>query len=736
MTDHFDADVIVVGSGFGGAVAAARLAQAGFSVIVLERGRRWRLGEFPRAPRLKDGWLWELDRGLFDIRWLDTMGSVQAAGWGGGSLVYANVFARPFEETLDDRWPDHLRRKELDPYYDLAAHMMGVAPVGEDPRTGKATPRTRLLEQLLAHSDKAEATVRPNLAVTFGDPDTWRPNVHGAERRGCAFVGECIIGCDHGAKNTLDHTYLTAAETAGARGVTDAQVQRIEPRDDGYIVTTSTPTDPDAPLREWTASKVVLAAGAVATNEILLRSRDIHGTLPGLSRHLGHGFSGNGDFLTLAELRGERDDMTTGPTITTNTVLDVPEGRRPVWYQVQDGAFPPPLNALLDTLLPARKARDWWRRSVRKTHPRQTFAVLAMGKDSGKGRLRLDAGGDATLSWNNRWQAALYRSQVRVGPAVAKLLDARLYNPFTWSVLRRTITVHPLGGVRPGPDPATSVVDEAGEAHGHPGLYVMDGAVLPAATGVNPSATILAAAERAIETVIRRSGRPDWRAPEWGAVVPADVPEDAAFTSQSRLRNATKGDGLVFEERMTTGRRRHPRVVLTLKAEIPGMDPFLADRAHTVPMRGVIDIEELATRMPISGTLSLFPRGEHEAMSYALRFHDDEGDPWLLSGTKTVRSRNPVELLTGLTRLRTRITPIDADTSESRRFVLTIGPADLARLGTSISGRGFTRTRRLRASARFLSFFATSALRRRGPRPTDGAHDAVTGPGEEASSRR
>lgn len=715
MTGPFDADAIVVGSGFGGAVAAARLAQAGFSVLVLERGRRWGLGEFPRAPKLKDGWLWELDRGLYDIRWLDTMASVQAAGWGGGSLVYANVFARPFEETLDHRWPDHLRRKELDPYYDLAAHMMGIGPVGDDPRTGKVPPRTQLLEQLLQHSDKAEATVRPNLAVTFGDPETWRPNVHGAQRRGCAFVGECVIGCNHGAKNTLDHTYLTAAENAGARAVTDAQVDRIELRGSTYTVFTSTPSDPEALRREWSAPRVVLAAGAVATNELLLRSRDIHGTLPDLSRHLGHGFSGNGDFLTLAELRGDREDMTTGPTITTNTVLDVPEGRRPVWYQVQDGAFPPPLNDLLDGLLPARKAREWWRRSVRGTKPRQTFAVLAMGKDSGRGRLRLDAGGDATLSWNNRWQAALYRSQVRVGPAVAKLLDARLYNPFTWSVLRRTITVHPLGGVRPGLDAADSVVDEAGEVHGYPGLFVMDGSVLPAATGVNPSATILAAAERAIETVIHRSGQPDWKAPEWDAVVPADVPEDAAFVSQSKLRNATRGDGLVFAERMTTPPGKHPRVVLTLKAEIPGLDPFLADRAHTVPMRGVLDVEDLATRVPISGTLSLFPEGEHEAMSYALRFHDDEGAPWLLSGAKTVRSRNPVDLLRGLTHLRTQITPIDSEVSEARRFVLAIGAGDLVRLGRSISGRGFTFPRRARASARFVSFFAASALRRRGP---------------------
>ncbi|QVQ52320.1 GMC family oxidoreductase [Spiractinospora alimapuensis] len=729
MTDRFDADAIVVGSGFGGAVAAARLAQAGFSVVVLERGRRWAPGEFPRRPRLDDGWLWEVNQGLFDIRWLDGMGSVQAAGWGGGSLAYANVFARPFEGTRDDRWPEHLRRETLDPYYDLAAHMMGVSPVVEDPRTGRIPPRTELMEGLLEHSDKAEATLRPNLAVTFGDPDAWRPNVHGAQRRGCAFVGECVIGCNHGAKNTLDFTYLAAAESAGARGVTDARVHRIERRDGGYAVITSAPSDPSAPDREWVAPRVVLAAGAVATNELLLRARDVHGTLPDLSPELGRGFSGNGDFLTIAELRGRRDDMTTGPTITTNTVLDVPEGRRAVWYQVQEGAFPPPLNVLFDTILPGQRVRGWWRRKVRRTDPRQMFTVLAMGNDSGQGTLRLDRQGEATLDWRNKWQAHLYRSQVRVGPLVAKLLDARLYNPFTWSLLRRTITVHALGGARPGPDAASAVVDEAGEVHGHPGLFVMDGSVLPAATGVNPSATILAAAERAIETVIRRSGEPDWRAPEWDSVVPAGAPEDAAFAAMSELHARTKGDGLVFRERMATGRDQRPRVVVTLEAEIPGMDPFFEDEAHTVCMRGTIDVEGVASGAEVSGTLSLFPERGHEAMAYAMVFDDDSGRPWRFSGTKSVRSRNPLALLSGLTTLHTEISPVDdASEGESHRIVMAIAPGDLARLGTSISGRAFTRTRRLRAVSRFVSFFASATMRRRPSRPADRA-------GAEAAAR-
>lgn len=716
MPDRYDADAIVVGSGFGGAVAAARLAQAGFSVLVLERGRRWAPGSFPRRPVLQDGWLWQVDCGLYDIRWLDRMGSVQAAGWGGGSLVYANVFARPYDTVLDDRWPDHLRREQLDPYYDLAAHMLGVAPVGEDPRTGRPPSRTDLIERMMQMLP--ERTVRPNLAVTFGDPESWRPNQHGVPQRGCAFVGECIIGCNHGAKNSLDHNYLAVAESAGAQAITDAEVQRIEPRAGGYVVTASQPSEPGAPLREWTAPRVVLAAGTVATTELLLRARDVHRTLPGLSPQLGQGFSANGDFLTLARLRAGEGDMTTGPTITTNTVLDVPEGRRSVWYQVQDGGFPPIVRHLLDTLPPGHRARTWWRRRVGQSDPRRGFTVLAMGKDSGNGVLRLDRKGAAVLSWRNRWQGNLYRSQLRVGPLLARLLRARLSQPLTWTLMRRTITVHPLGGVRPGTDASSGVVDEFGEVHGYPGLAVMDGSVLPAASGVNPSATILAVAERSVEALIRRTGHEQWRAPEWGSVTPAEVPEDAAYTFAAAHHAATKGDGVVFRERMAASGRAKGSTVMTLSAQISSMDRFLTEPEHLVSMSGVIDVEGIASQADLVGTLSLFPDGRTEAMSYALGFVADDGRAWRLTGVKTVRSRTPAALLHGLTHLDTAIEPAEGTAAETgpaqtQHRVLSIAAGDLARLGASIRGQGFTRPRRLRAVARFAWFFTSSALRRR-----------------------
>ena len=706
-----DADVLIIGSGFGGSVAAARFAQAGYSVTVLERGRRWRPGDFPRNPQLRDGWLWGSDRGLYDIRWLVGMIAVQASGWGGGSLAYANVFARPYDARLSAKWPAHLRRSTLDPFYDLAAHMLDVAPVGNDPATGQPPGRTALIEQFTQHGDRPQASIRPNLAVTFGSPDTWRPNKHGVPRRGCAFVGECVIGCNHGAKNSLDATYLAVAERHGARAVTHTQAIAIHADDTGYRVVTTTPGDPESRERTWRAPRVVVAAGAIGTTELLLRSRDIYRTLPRLSRRLGEGFSGNGDFLTLAELHEPNQDMTTGPTITTNTVVDVPEGKNTVWYQVQDGAFPVVLHELFDAVVPGQRARTWWRRRFETPSVRRVFAVLAMGHDSGVGTLRLKKSGDIVLAWRNRWLVSLYRSQRRLGPLLGKVVRVRPYTPLTWSALRRTTTVHPIGGVPYGASSESGVVNELGEVHGHPELFVMDGSSLPASTGVNPSATILAAAERSVQEIIRRDGHTDWEAPEWADVTPAPVPEDSAYAFAAHLQASTRGGGITFAETMRTHPGDPTPMTLRLQVASPSIDLLLEDRLHALTVTGTLDVGGVARDADTAGTLSLFPHDQDVAMSYTLHFQDAARRPWTLTGTKTLSRMAPWRAVRELTHLSAIVHP-DGNPEESVRASLRIGAADLLALLSSIRGVGFTRARRLRSVRRFIQFFMQHTYRK------------------------
>ncbi|MFF5217695.1 NAD(P)-binding protein [Micromonospora sp. NPDC000442] len=153
--DHYEA--LVLGSGFGGAVAACRLAQAGIDVAIIERGRRWRPGDFPRdLSRLDAGWLWMCGHGLYDPLPLNDILAVRAAGYGGGSLVYANLAMRAPAEVFDEHWPAPYTRQLLDPYYDLASHMLDVRPVPADPRTGELPPKTRLMARAadcLGHTD-------------------------------------------------------------------------------------------------------------------------------------------------------------------------------------------------------------------------------------------------------------------------------------------------------------------------------------------------------------------------------------------------------------------------------------------------------------------------------------------------------------------------------------------------------------------------------------------------------
>jgi len=706
-------DAIVVGSGFGGAVAAARLAQAGLGVAVLERGRRWQRGSFPRtSDDLKQGWLWQSGRGLFDIRWLDRMLSVQGAGWGGGSLIYANVFARPLDETFRPHWPASYSRTTLDRYFDLAAYMLEVQQIQPDPRTGELPARTRAMEDLVARMDRAAGTVRPNLAVRFTEePDHETLNRHGVPQYGCSFVGECVLGCNQGAKNSLDYNYLAVAERAGALAVTESEVIALEPEADTYTVTYRDHAG-DGRRQVLQGRTVFLAAGAVGSTELLLRARDVDRTLPDLSPRLGEGFSGNGDFLAFIRRSRIQLDAGHGPTITTSSVVDFDEAGDQVWFQVQDGAYPAVLSRLVAGLDPTRGLRE---RVVRlgarirtdRQRRRSVMALLLMGRDASAGRLTLDHHNEATVAWDNRANRSLYRAEGQVARAVAGMLGGRASILPTWSLLRRAITVHNLGGVPMGVNRTRGVINEYGEVHGYPGLYVVDGSAVPSATGVNPSASILAMAERNVERAIRAlTGDEQWEAPEMTQAEPPPVPEERAMQSMSTDRRQRSGHGVRFRESMS-GRLRIVGVSRTtrvsLDAQIAGWAPFLRDAGHPVALTGAVDIEGIGTAQPVSGTLELFPDAGDVAMRYRLRTHPESGDGLELVGVKHQRPANPLHLWSDLTTLR-------FETGVATGVLRMSVPGTL-RLAGSIRGEAFLRRQRVVAVARFLAYFARGAVR-------------------------
>jgi len=361
MTGEIDVvDALVVGSGFGGSVLTCRLAEAGRSVVLLERGRRYPPGSFPRTPAAMARNFWDPSeglQGLFDVWSFRAVEAVVSSGLGGGSLIYANVLLRK-----DERWFVHdatpgggyeswpVGRDELEEHYDRAEAVLGANPY---PHTD-VTPKTVAMRG--AARRLGIDWFRPPLAVSFageggrpGDPlDAGEGNLHGARRLTCRLCGECDVGCNTGSKNSLDFTYLSAAERAGAEIRDHSEVRTVTPLPGGGYEVGYVEHHPDnegvrldtsrLPLRSVRARVVVMAAGTIGTSYLLLRNRD---TLTGLGPALGTRFSGNGDLLGL--VRGSADDLdpSRGPVITsTMRVPDTLDGGDGRGFYVQDGGYP------------------------------------------------------------------------------------------------------------------------------------------------------------------------------------------------------------------------------------------------------------------------------------------------------------------------------------------------------------------------------------------------------------
>jgi cholesterol oxidase len=741
--DQFEA--LVIGSGFGGAVAACRLAQAGVDVAVVERGRRWPPGSFPRdLHRLDDGWLWLCNHGLYDAQPLNDILAVRAAGYGGGSLVYANVAMRPPEEVFAKSWPEPYTRAALEPYYDLVAHMLDVRPVPADPRTGELPPKTRLMAKAADLLGYADGFFHPNLAVRFQDRG---PNRFGITQGACTFSGECDIGCNEGAKNTLDLNYLALAEQHGAAVGTLTEAVHIARAGDGYQVRLREYGHPGAGRegveRQVRARYVFVCAGALGTTELLLRSRDQYHTLPDLPAALGEGYSGNGDFLSFGD--GLRDLAVpgSGPTITTAALLHTGTTADEQWFVVEEGGYSGHLAKLVRSLdvsrLPAYAARlvgTGARRvlgSARDLGARlddggaHTAVLLAMGNDRGDGRIELRGPGHRLhVTWDVTRNDPLYEAERAVSGQVVRALGGRPFSTPTWRLFRQPVTVHNLGGARMSSDPETGVVDTDGEVFGHPGLYVLDGAALPGATGANPSSTIAAVAERCIETAVRRiTGDPDWVAPQRAEAMPRDLPEDRAVRAVVAEGGPRRtGPGLVFRETLrgtvaVPGDPARPRrrAVLRLTAQVPDLQAFLDDPVHAALLGGTVEVEGLASGPATvdRGSLHLLASirgGRQRTMDYIVPFDDDGGSSWLLQGSKLVYRRRRIGPWRATTRLDVALTaPADRYDATVPTGTLTISVLGVARLllslrPTGAAGMGAAVTTLLR----FARFFSTRVL--------------------------
>jgi len=623
-------ETVVVGSGFGGSVTAFRLAQAGREVLVLERGRAYPPGSFPRTPSdvARAHWNPAAGRhGLYDIWSLGGLDALVSAGLGGGSLIFANTLERADERRFaraegparraapggragaaaasrprgsggaarggtrrgpaaSRPWP--ISRADLEPHYDAVEKMLGAVPFptgrpGYEPAERTAALRAAAegaglgwRQPALAVSFAARGVTAPGLAL----PEAPYGNVHGRARATCQLAGDCVLGCNHGAKNSLDHTYLSAAAYHGAEIRTRCEVLAIAPDDDGGWVISyaehhgavdGTPRDlAMLPARTVRCSRVVLAAGALGSTYLLLRSRS---ALPGLSPMLGHGFNGNGDALGLVagarRADGSAWPLGAAPTVTAAVgVTDGAAGH--TGLQLYDAGVP----ALVSWLLtgrriaggglwgglghPLRLARGWAADRLRGggqddlrgqlarlaeagADGDAMLALVALGRSAADGVLRLDGDrlGLERASAGRDADDELAADQVRAAMTrLADSLGGRLVvDPA--ATARRRSTAHPLGGAPMGDSPRDGVVDGHGQVFGHPGLYVLDGAALAGPLGVGPALTIAAFADRAIQHVLSESPGRGGRVPRPRPATPGRVSTPPAAARATSTRATT-----------------------------------------------------------------------------------------------------------------------------------------------------------------------------------------------------
>lgn len=515
----FDTDVIVVGSGFGGSVAALRAAQAGLRVIVLEQGRRPTPDDLERGASRTRDLLWAPSlglRGYFRQTAFRDVVVVSGVGVGGGSIVYAAVLLKPSPAAFSaGGW---LRTgldwdAELRPYFDTAAAMLGR----------ETNPNVGLQDEWLRES-----------ARLLGAIDTFGPTPQGINFDACIGCGQCITGCPHGAKNSLDRNYLAMAETLGAVIRPKSRVEILMPlRSDGTPGVGRNGTDPDAdgthgwrvviidPLAKSgggsvtsvTARDVVLAAGVLGTTQLLLANRDRWRTLPRLSPSLGTQVRTNSEAFA-AVLHPVGTDITLGTTISSHYYPDpsthVTNNRFPRSYSFMKSYLSPAVSgqqtgarraATVAKLLrhpwsstANMRARNWNRRTTILTvmqHADNRMQLTYRQRPWGwtLGSARADDGVPVPAHLPQADAAAAALAEVSGGIAFGTYLD---------SVAGIGATAHILGGAVVAPDPNSGVIDTDHRVFGYARMRVMDGAAVPANIGVNPSLTITAMAERAM----------------------------------------------------------------------------------------------------------------------------------------------------------------------------------------------------------------------------------------------
>ena len=515
--ENISFDIVVIGSGFGGSVCAMRLAQKGYSVAILELGKRISIDRFPKTDWQLWRYFWKPIVKFFGPQRISLLKGVMvlhAAGVGGGSLVYANTLMKPPPEVFQDpSWPKGKNwQEELNPHYETAEKMLGVTT---NPYLNEGEEVLKKIGEKMGVKESFHPT---EVGVFFGVPGESVPDPYfsglGPDRTGCISCGACMLGCRYNAKNTLDKNYLFFAEKWGAKIFPETKALKIIPKDESYQIETICSTSWFFKNRRvFSAKKVILSAGVLGTMDFLLKNREVFKTLPNLSSFLGKRVSTNGESLLGVTSFDQHRKLSVGisigaaihPNPKTKIEMVRFSDKSSFWRLLgvpltpNGGKITRPMKALIRFFL---RFPFYMRAFLKKNWANSSLILLVMQYVDNHIEFNM---GRSIVSFfrkdlQGRPSEAPIPAYIPLAQESAKILSKEIngepVNIASEALLSTPATAHILGGCRMGDSPEKSVIKENHEVFGYSGLYVCDGSVIPCNLAVNPSFTITALAER------------------------------------------------------------------------------------------------------------------------------------------------------------------------------------------------------------------------------------------------
>ncbi|BAZ52888.1 glucose-methanol-choline oxidoreductase [Nostoc sp. NIES-4103] len=751
--------VVVVGSGYGGGIAASRLARAGQQVCVLERGKEFQPGEYPNTDVNAVGEI-QVDlpdkrigsrTGLYDFRVNKDINVFLGCGLGGTSLVNANVSLQAEPRVFEDpRWPQELRNDVntlVAQGYRRAEEMLKPNPYPQDLPT---LPKLQALEKSSKYLN--EKFYRPPINVTFED----KVNHVGVEQKKCNFCGDCVSGCNHGAKNTVLMNYLPDAKNHGAEIYTQISVRKVERQGEKWLVhfqlLNSGQQIFDAPTMFVSADIVVIAAGTLGSTEILLRSQQ--SGLP-LSNKLGHNFTGNGDVLAFAYNTdqvingigfGNRTgtQQPVGPCITG--IIDMrSQPQLDNGMVIEEGSIPGALARFLPSAFATagkilgKDTDEGWgdriKEKIRETQSltqgaytgavRNTQTYLVMTHDDAAGEMYLEDD-RLRIRWENVGKQPIFqRVNDRLEEATRPLGGTQIPNPI-WSGLfgHDLVTVHPLGGCILAEDAEHGVVNHKGQVFSsnqgtavYENLYIADGSVMPRTLGVNPLLTICAVAERCCALIAKDHG---WTINYDLPPVPPTTPAEPLkvgiqFTETMRGYFSTQVQD-DYKRGVEQGKKDNTPLQFTLTIVADDLEQLLNEPEHAAKIVGTVTAPSLA-KEPLTvtnGEFNLFVVEQGQAKSRQMRYQmhmtSKAGEKYYFEGFKEIHDEKGFDLWPDTTTLYITIyTGESKDGAVVGKGILKIQPTDFIKQMTTLKvTNAASPAERLEAIDRFSRFFVGS----------------------------